>query len=168
MKFLNFSALGLALLCATATAQDSLPENLRQKATITLMGERGVEFEHKATDGQLHKFTLAGPYVSIYSLQGEAFAVGDRDSRTVGGVLTDEGAAFYGNLTLISSEPDADFPSARSLRVEVFDALVEITTELVEAEDSPQAPAEKQLRPLNQQADFINSMREKARKLRQQ
>jgi len=166
MRVFSFAAFVLSLLCTTTAAQDSLPEEFRQKATITVMGEQGVEIELKAPDGQRNQFTLAGPHVTIYSEPGKGFCVNDQDSPTVGGVLTDDGVAFYGKLTLSSAEREAAVPLNGRLRINVFDALVEITTELAEA--STDKPAESQVRTLNQQADSIDGMREKARNLRQQ
>lgn len=166
-----------AFACATASAQDTLDELsgenatlIQQEATITLFGEKGVVIESLSKDGVLNKFGLGGPGVLVNSLPGEVFAISDKNSPSVGGVLGEDDVTFYGDLTLSSSKWDEQAPN--HFQVHVYDALVELrTVQISEADLVNQAPQRLERSvdrevPLNQQGDFIRRMKEEAKKRR--
>lgn len=166
-----------AFVCATASAQVTLDELsgenatvIQQEATITIFGEKGVLIESLSKDGVLSKVTLAGPTVRVISSPGEVFAVNDKNSPSVGGVLGEDDITFYGDLTLSSSKWDEQAPN--HYQVHVYDALVEIRMVQISKADLvnqvPQRPKRSLDRevPLNQQGDFIRRMKEQAKKRR--
>ena len=165
--------LALAFVCAVASAQvpsDELSEEdfslIRQKATITTFGEKAVVYEFVSDDGQLRKVRLAGPFVSVHSLPGEAFQIDDMNSPSVGGVLGEDDIIFYGDLTLSSSEWDEQAPN--HFQVHVYDGLVELTTVKISPSDPVNQVFHRPEVPLNQQGDFIRHMKERAKKRRNQ
>jgi hypothetical protein len=166
-----------AFVCATASAQVTLEEPsgenatlTQQEATITILGANGVVIESLSTDGVLSKVTLAGPQVRVVSRPGEGFAINDKNSPSVGGVVDVDGITFFGDLTLSSSKWDEQAPN--HFQVHVYDALVELRTVQVSEADLvdqvPQRPKRSLDRevPLNQQGDFIRHMKELAKKRR--
>ena len=173
-----FSALVLfAFVFATASAQDTLDELseentalIHQEATITLFGEKGVVIESLSKDGVLSKTTLAGPVVKVISSPGNVFAISDKNSPSVGGVLGEDDVTFYGDLTLSSSKWDEQAPN--HFQVHVYDALVELRTVQISEADlvnqalqRPERSVDREV-PLNQQGDFIRRMKEEAKKRR--
>ncbi len=162
-----------AFVCATASAQVTLDELsgenatlIQQEATITVFGDKGVLIE-RFEDGGLRKVTLAGPTVRVISSPGEVFAINDKNSPSVGGVLGEDDITFYGDLTLSSSKWDEQ--ALNHYQVHVYDALVEIRTiQISEADLVPQRTKNSLDRelPLNQQGDFIRHMKELAKKRR--
>ncbi len=165
-----------AFVCTTASAQDTLDELseennalIQQEATITVFGEKGVLIE-RFEDGGLRKVTLAGPTVRVISSPGEVFAISDKNSPSVGGVLGENDITFYGDLTLSSSKWDEQ--ALNHYQVHVYDALVEIRTVQISEADlvdqvsqRPERSIDREV-PLNQQGDFILHMKELAKKRR--
>lgn len=165
--------LAFAFVCSAASAQvpsDELSDEdltqTHQKATITTFGEKSVVYEFFSDDGLLRKVHLAGPFVSVYSLPGEAFQIDDMNSPSVGGVLGEDDISFYGDLTLSSSEWDEQAPN--HFQVHVYDALVELTTVEKSPSDQVNRVFQRPEIPLNQQGDFIRKMKEQAKKRRNQ
>ena len=175
-----------AFVCTTVSAQvasDKLPEGdlrlIQQEATITVFGGKAVEIELLSNKEGLppKKHKLAGPGVQVYSVPGEVFQIDDINSATVAGVLGKDDVTFYGDLILTSVEW-SDQPHVSnsflahdydSLRVHVYDALVEIRTIWISVPDSVNQVSQQQARqavPLNHQGDFIRRMKEKAKKRR--
>lgn len=166
-----------AFVCATASAQDTLDELsgekatlIQQEATITTFGEKGVVLELLVDDGVIRKVELAGPRVLVNSLLGEAFTIDDINSPSVGGVLGEDDVTFFGDLTLSSSKWDEQAPN--HFQVHVYDALVELRTVQISEADSvkqvfqrPERSLDREV-PLNQQGDFIRSIKEQAKKRR--
>ena len=168
---LLITLLAFAFVCSAASAQvpsDELSEEdstlTQQKATITTFGEKDVVIELVSDDGQLRKFRLAGPFVSIYSSPGKGFQINDMNSPSVGGVLGEDDITFYGDLTLSSSEWDEQAPN--HFQVRVYDALVELTAVKISPSDQVNRVFQRPELPLNQQGDFIRKMKEQAKKRR--
>lgn len=170
---LLISLLAIAFVCSAASAQvpsDELSDEdfslIRQKATITTFGEKAVVYKLVSDDGKLRKVRLAGPFVSVHSLPGEAFQIDDMNSPSVGGVLGEDDISFYGDLTLSSSKWDEQAPN--HFQVRVYDALVELTTVKISPSDTVNRVFQRPELPLNQQGDFIRKMKEQAKKRRNQ
>lgn len=175
LKF-NLLVTLFALACTAAFAQvasersseDDLPL-IQQKATITTFGEKGVLLEVFSKDEPLRKVKLAGPRVGIYTSPGKVFQIDDLNSASVGGTLGEDDITFYGDLTLTSLEWGEDTPTSDHIRVTAYDALVEIRTIRVSPADSVNRVFRQNLQqtvPLNQQGDFIRSMKERAKRIR--
>ncbi len=164
----------LLLLCMCSVAFGQTPDaapgapdlpEIRQVAKITLLGDRGVEVERQEGD-EAKTVVLAGPYVTIEGLPGEAFAVDDLNSPGVGGLLG-EGATvtFAGDFELTFEPLHSGESEAANTRITVYNALIEIHTEEVE-ELSGQGRAgssDEYERPLNQTAEYIRALRDKVK-----
>ncbi|MCY4158893.1 MAG: hypothetical protein OXF48_04720, partial [Bacteroidetes bacterium] len=139
---------------------------IQQKATITTFGEKKVLLEMFSEDGHLRKTKLAGPHVAIHSRKNEILQIDDLNSASVGGVLDQDGVAFFGDLVLTSPKWNEKKSTPGQFRVTVYEALVEIQTIRIPPSDSVDLVIQQKTVPLNQQGHFIRSMKERARKLR--
>lgn len=172
MKIVEFVAalLILLLVCSNAgsqvPAQPDLYEELpliQQEAIITTLDDQGVVLEMRDGEGASWTVVLSGPEVVVYSKPGEVFLIDDLNSPSVGGVLGEDEVTFLGNLMLTTAKKDAPTPRPGGLRVHVSNGVVEIRTQ--EAEDRTQTnrSADQIERPLNQQAWYIKSEKERVK-----
>lgn len=160
------SFLLLPCLMAVAQTPDWVPEpsGVRQIAEITVLGDSAVVVERLENGDVVRRMKLGGPEVRIVGSYGEAFAVADLRAPSVVAVPTEQGAAFYGDLELITVAIDpASHLRSDHGRFLVYNALVEIRTERGTISPDQEPAASTREVPLNQRGEQIRAVLEEIR-----
>ncbi len=160
------SFLLLPCLMAVAQTPDWVPEpsGVRQIAEITVLGDSAVFVERLENGDVVRRMKLGGPEVRIVGSYGEAIAVADLRAPSVVAVPTEKGAAFYGDLELITVAIDpASHLRSDQGRFLVYHALVEIRTERGTISPDQEPAVSPREVPLNQRGEQIRAVLEEVR-----